>query len=110
MIASIANIPSDPATLAQWSLSHATHHRDIARRILELENIAVTEYTIDPFNMENLANWLQLHQIMHNNQNAVLGIAGNNLSQVEWTDEGQLANWIGLHFREHLAASEILGV
>lgn len=109
-LASIANVPSNAITLRQWAFSHMAHHRDINRRILETENIAVPEYILDPLDPTDMQSWLYQHQAMHNNQNAILGIAGNNLIQVQWTDPGQLTNWIQLNFREHFDASEILGV
>lgn len=110
MIANLANIPGDPRSLAHWSFTNMAHHRDINREIYRVYEIALPEYILDPFLPQASDNFLYAHQIMHNNMNAVLGISGYNLRDVDWNDEGQLASWISLHFNEHYQANQILGV
>lgn len=109
-VADIANVPNDQKTLLEWSFSHMAHHRDINRRIFEIENVALPEYALDPVNPNDAEVFLAQHQIMHNNQNTVLGIEGQNLSEVNFRDPVELSTWIFLNFQEHLAAYNILGV
>lgn len=106
-VASIANVPSDPESMLQWSFSHMAHHRDINRRILEVFHVQLPEFPLDPFDPVFMGDQ---HQTMHNNQNAVLSISGNDLLDVEWQDEAQKSVWIFLNFTEHLKAGNILGV
>lgn len=109
-VADIANIPVDQPTLLIWSFSHMAHHRDINRRIYELDVIALPEFPLDPLNPNDPETFLEQHQIMHNNQNAILGIAGQDLSEVNFQDKVELSTWIYLNFIEHQQAGNILGV
>ena len=110
MIAQIANIPKGPEQLAWWAFSHMAHHRDINRRILEINSIALPEFILDPVDPNSMGTWIDQHQQMHNNMNRVLGLAGNDLLNVDWKNEAQLTSWCWLNFTEHLAASRELVV
>jgi len=109
-LASIANVPNDPATFAEWSFSHMAHHRDINRVILQQTRIALPEFSLDPFNVNDTGVWAYQHQQMHNDFNSVLGIAGNDLVDINFTDPGEFAEWIFLNFTEHYKAGNQLGV
>lgn len=109
-VAAIYNVPEDPASLLEWSFNHMAHHRDINRRIWELYNVRIDEYSLDPMNPKDLGVWGYQHQLMHNDQNAVLGISGNDLLDVNWQDQGEREVWILLNASEHYRASNILGV
>ena len=109
-LAAIENIPVDQPTTDQWAFSHMAHHRDINRKIFELHGIEIPEFNLDPFDPNDIGTFRYQHQQMHNLQNAVLGIAGGDLTDVEWQDQEQRASWIQLNFIEHLQANQILGV
>lgn len=109
-IASLANIPNDPASFAAWSFAHMAHHRDIIRRIRELSQINLIEYSLDPMPLQNLGVWGYNHQAMHAQMDAVLNIDGLDLTDVNWRDEGERAQWIWLNFQEHLQAGSKLGI
>src|SRR5882724_2085635 len=109
-IADLYNVPSTDAERAQWSFAHMAHHRDINRRIYELIAVALPEYIIDPVNPDNPGDWEYLHQAMHDNQNQILGIQGQDLTQVDWKDQRLLAAWIFLNSSEHVQASDILEI
>jgi hypothetical protein len=109
-IASIANVPDSVDSTETWAFNHMAHHRDINRVIYQLFKIALPEYSLDPFNPNDFGVFGYQHQTMHNNQNAVLGIAGQDLTDVDWKDLGQRTVWIQLNFNEHYQASNILGV
>lgn len=109
-LASIANVPVDKETTDEWAFSHMAHHRDIIRVINEKFQIILPEYSLDPLDPNDLGTWGYQHQIMHNQMDAILSIAGNDLLDVSWQDQGERASWIELNFREHLQANQILGV
>ncbi len=112
-IAALQNIPGTAEELAIWAFCHQAHHIDINATIYNLANIALPLFILDPFDPNNgdqMGTWAYQHQQMHDNQNALLGIAGNNLVDVDWTNQNELAGWINLNFIEHLQASNILGV
>lgn len=112
-IAAIANIPGTEEELAQWAFAHQAHHVDINAAIYRIFSVALPQYVLDPFspaNPEGMGIWIYQHQQMHANQDYILGISGYNLVDVDFTDRGQLANWIALNFNEHLQAADILSV
>jgi len=109
-IANIANIPEDWISLQQWSFAHMAHHADLNSYILRTKGISLPVFPIDPVNPDDLGTFSYQHQVMHNNQNKVLGIAGNDLLDVDWRDRAQLENFIFLNFSEHFQASQITGV
>lgn len=109
-LAGIMNIPGTSEELAQWTTVHAQHHIDIVAAIYRLFAVALPQYILDPFSPEQMETWLYQHAEMHTNQDRILGIAGFDLQDVDWSDQGQLANWITLNFNEHLQASDILSV
>jgi hypothetical protein len=47
---------------------------------------------------------------MHDNQNGILGIEGQDLTGIDWKDQRTLASWIFLNSNEHYQASAILEV
>lgn len=109
-LANIANVPVDQASMDTWAFSHMAHHRDILRAIQQNYNIILPEYSLDPLDPNDLGTWGYQHQIMHNQMDAILGIAGNDLVDVSWKDKEERSVWIDLNFREHLQANQILGV
>ena len=109
-LASIENVPSSNESLAEWSFAHMAHHRDVARVIYEKYSLAIPEYVIDPLNVNDLGLFGFQHQTLHNDVNFVLGVSGNDLSEINWSDPGEREGWIFLNFTEHQAWANILGV
>mgnify|MGYP001562264443 CR=1 FL=1 len=99
-----------PEEFMVWSFTHAAHHKDINRVVFELGGSALPEYILDPFNPNDMNTWLYQHQLMHDAQNAVLGIAGFNLTRVDWEDQGDRDAWLWNHAQEHYQAGAILGL
>lgn len=114
-IAGLFNIPEDEQQLAQWSFINAAHHTDIIRVIFQATNQSLSSYVLDPMpvslrNSNMMQVWLYQHQIMHQEMDVVLGIAGYDLTDVDLSDKGQLAGWIQAHANEHIQAGQILGL
>lgn len=109
-LAGLYNVPSSDEERAQWSFTHMAHHRDIARKLYELVKVALPEYILDPLNPDDTGQWGDQHQIMHNDQNQLLGIVGSDLSELDWKDQRLLAGWIFLHANEHYQAAAILEI
>lgn len=107
-LANLANVPSSREAMAQWSFSHAAHHRDVIRVIYQMTGENLPEYVLDPFNFSDTFD--DQHQTMHNDVNRILGIGGRDLTEVDWKDEGQRTAWIWLNFQEHYQWAGILGV
>lgn len=110
-LAGLYNVPSTPQDQASWAFVHAAHHVDIVRLIYQTNNSLVLQsYMLDPFDPNNMDVWLDQHQVMHQQMDAVLGIAGFNLSEVDWQDQNQRAAWISLNAQEHYQAGAKLGL
>lgn len=109
-IATLYIIPRTPEEFNVWSFAHAAHHRDILRRIYEVYGSRLDEYVLDPFDPLDPGNWTALHQVMHQQMDAILGIAGYDLTELDWTDEAGLRAWMSHQGNEHYQAGTILGV
>ena len=109
-IAALYNVPSNDAELAQWALVNAAAHRDINRTIYNLTGVTLDEFLLDPFNPNDPGVWLDQHQVMHQQMDTILGIAGYDLLQVDFNNPQELAGWIYIHANEHVQASNILGI
>lgn len=109
-LASLYNVPSTDSERSQWAFAHMAHHRDINRRIYELTLVALPEFILDPINPADTGSWEYQHQQMHNNQDSILGIAGFDLSELDWNKQNELAGWIYLNALEHKQASDILEI
>lgn len=109
-LATLFNIPnfSDVDTQSHFSFANNDHHRQIASAVFRLYNIVLPVYLLDPMPMYSLGIWLQNHQDAHNAQNAVLGIAGNDLSDLDLSKPDQISSWIFLHAIEHRQAADKL--
>jgi len=109
-IAALFNVPGTEQELAQWSAAHAIHHRDIIQAIFLATGIELPQFPLDPITQDAIENWAAWHQQMHNDFQAVLGIAGYDLLDVDWQDRNQIAGFVFLNASIHKQASDILGI
>lgn len=109
-LASLANVPSTDEERAQWAFDHMAHHRDINERIYVLVKLALPEYILDPVDVNDTGTWEYQHQLMHDAQNQILGIQGQDLTGIDWKDKNILSGWVFLNFNEHFQASDILEI
>ena len=109
-LADLYNVPATDEERAQWAFAHMAHHRDINRRIYELVKVALPEYILDPVNPDDTGDWEYQHQLMHDNQNQLLGINGQDLTELDWKDQRLLNAWVFLNANEHVQASDILEI
>lgn len=109
-LAAIFNVPNSPETLSQWAFAHMAHHRDIIRVIYENYQVALPEYVMDPFDPSKRSNWEYTHQVMHQQMNTIIGIAGNDLLGLDWADQNKRSAWIQLNASEHRQVGDFLGL
>jgi hypothetical protein len=107
-IASLANVPVSDQERSDWAFAHMAHHRDINAQIYDLVKIALPEYILDPIDANDIGTWEYQHQLMHDAQNELLGVQGQDLTGVDWKNQNVLAGWVFLNFSEHYQASQIL--
>ena len=103
-------MPGTPEELMVWAATHASHHRDIIRSIYNRAGIALDEYILDPIDPDNTTVWEDQHQVMHSQMDAVLGIGGYDLSEVNFKNPTLLNGWITLNANEHYIASNALEI
>ena len=110
MLANLYNVPKDENELAQFSFSNNDEHVKLAAAMLSQKNIQLPIYVLDPLLPANKDIWLSVHQDLHNAIDIALGIAGNDLSDVDFHNPEQLSAWIWLHAQEHMQAAQKLGI
>ena len=109
-LAALYNVPGTPEELSTWGAAHQSHHRDIARVIYEILGVQMTEFILDPFDIEDSGVWQYQHQIMHQEMDAVLGINGFALTNVDLSNQDALTGWIFANASEHYQAANTLGI
>lgn len=102
--------PPTPNGLDEWMLQHLAAHQAIINAAFTELQAALTLYPIYPFDKRTSLVWLENHQQMHDDQNALLNIIGNDLSSVDFDKKKELEAWMYLHWTEHQAAASTLGL
>ncbi len=98
------------ASREAWSLHHASDHREI-REAIEAANLGdLPDWELSPINWNQLTQWHFRHQTSHNDFNGALGLAGSDISSVDFSKPEDAKDWFFNHFREHLAAHNALGI
>ena len=110
-IATLLELPETQEQWESWAFANMAHHRDIIRTVLERTGTHLTESILDPFDYQgDPTSWLAKHQLMHQHMDAVLGIAGYNLIDIDWGEPEAMQGWIAAHANEHVQAGEILNL
>jgi hypothetical protein len=109
-VADIFNFPATEQDTAQWSILHMILHRSQLREVFLRYNTVLQEYVLDPIPTDDPRLWLQQHQQMHNDVDAVLGLSSENLTEVDWEDQGSKAGWIQAHAQLHQQETNALGI
>lgn len=99
-----------PEARSQWVWDNSEDHIEIVTAIRQLTGTWLNQYIIDPFPAREPGVWLALHQTAHDDMNQFLGLPGNNLQSVDFNNRQQLEAWIWLHYSEHAAARNAVGI
>lgn len=109
-LASLFNMPETDEALSVFAFSNQDQHRQIVAAIARRSSLTLPLFPLDPIPMFEPGVWAHNHQQMHNDFNAILGIAGSDLTAVDFRNPQELASWIRLHGSEHQQAANILGL
>lgn len=109
-LADLISVPTRPDDFSLFAFANQDQHRLINAAILKAHGTVLAEYALDPMPVRDMSEWLDLHQQMHINQNAILGIEGYNLMDLDPKDPHDMAAWMAQHFQEHALAAQILGI
>lgn len=109
-LATLYNVPTTPEEFNIFSFANSDEHTNIVRALIVQYNVPSPVYVLDPLPLQDMGTWLEQHQILHNIMNGVLGTNSNDLTDVDFKDQDQLAEWIWLHAQEHFTAAGLLGL
>lgn len=109
-VADLVNVPSTPAEWSWFSFAHFDHHQRVNAYIRSSSGVLLPLYVLDPIDTSPNTAWGYNHQTMHNNNDAVLQVAGFDITEVDWTDADQVSSWIWLHYKLHYAEATASGV
>ena len=109
-LAALYNVPKTAQGVAEFAFNNRMSHLTINQAIQAAGGGVIALPVLDPIPLDDIQNWAQQHQILHDAMNSVLGLEGNDLTDVDWHNLQQVEAWIRLHAQEHFRASEKLGV
>lgn len=99
--------------LADWPFfwwNNWIDHQEIQQAIQKVTTINDTIYVIIPWNQDGADALLEKHQQYHNDMNDALNLGGQDLSNIDFKNPAAIQQWAWLHYQEHLAAHEALGI
>jgi hypothetical protein len=111
MNALLFNTPNDPTSLAEFAAIHQADHFDITLGLFRLLQVTAEVPPIDPIPVEfqlEMLTWLMNHQFIHNQANGYLGLAGFDLTSVDFANREQLLIWTRYNALEHYNMSQAL--
>lgn len=99
--------------LTGWSFfwwNNWIDHQEIQQAIQKQTGMNDTIYVIIPWDQDAADSLLEKHQQYHDDMNDALGLGGQDLSNVDFKNPQAIRAWAWLHYQEHLAAHEALGI
>ena len=77
---------------------------------LRQKGIELTDYVLDPINLQHIEDWLERNQQMHVDMDGLVGSQSIDLTDVDFQDKKQLQAWITLHYLDHQTVEQRLGI
>jgi hypothetical protein len=109
MLAGLLNIPNHDEEWKWFAWQHRLSHDRIRQAIKDKYKVDLTDYQIEPFDSNELKNFLQNNASLHTDMNGVLHLQGIDLFDTDLTKENQRSSWIFYHWQEHASAEAKLG-
>jgi hypothetical protein len=109
-VATLFNFPADHRTMAEWLFSNADSHRQIAYAIAQQKQKTIEFPPLDPMSEDDVQNWLLRHQFSHDQFEPILGIGGNDYTQMNFRDPRAVEFVWQQHANSHIQAHTILGI
>jgi hypothetical protein len=104
------DITASGASFEQFFFWNAQDHIEINQAIQAQRGNNLFARVLDPVDKQAMDVWLELHQQSHNDINGVLGLSGNDLSDVDFSNPSKVREWINLHAQEHQAMRQVLKI
>ena len=102
--------PPGPAGWEEFWFNNWIDHELIHSNIQTDKSDNTTIYVIIPWHEADASDLLEKHQLYHDDMNGVLGLNGQDLSQVNLKDEQAVKAWVWQHYQEHQAVHQALGI
>jgi hypothetical protein len=102
-------IGPEPGALERWVFSHAQDHNNLIAQANTLPNVTLQYRIIDPIGVD-VDQWLEDHQVLHNELGNLTGFNNADLTTVDFKDPRQRQAWIDINFAEHQTFSVALGL
>lgn len=110
VLAALLNVPSTPQDWSTWSWHHRLSHSAILGAALRQKGVELTDYVLDPINMDHIDDWLERNQQMHVDDDGLVGSQSVDLTDVDFGDPQQLQAWITIHYLDHQTVESRLGI
>lgn len=94
----------------EWSWANSQHHDAINRAILEVKGVQVASFRLWPVTEYDFRDWLEQHQQSHTVFCDLLGINGEDLTELDLNDKSKKDAWMFAHVQQHRAATSALKV
>jgi hypothetical protein len=104
-------VPQTDADVQRLGFFNRDHHVQVSDWIMANHGLAVERYVLYPMPpMDALGTWLINHQSWHAQIDAILGVSGYNLLDVDVQNRDALQAFLFLHGEEHRQWERITGV
>jgi hypothetical protein len=104
------DITASDASLEQFFFWNAQDHIEISQAIQAQKSVNLFHRVLDPVDKDAIDGWMELHQQSHNDINQVLGLSGNDLSDLDFSNHARVREWMNLHAQEHQAMRQTLKI
>jgi hypothetical protein len=106
-------LPTNEEATNTFAFSNMDEHTKAADAVFKKYGVNLQLYSLDPMPLlaDQRQDWAYRHQAMHNDLDAVLGLAaGPDLSSIDWNDPEQVVVWQQLHAPRHVLYAQTLGL
>jgi hypothetical protein len=86
------------------------HHQAINKALQNAYGIPFQAYIIFPLARGNEKSWLEQHARWHSDMCAATGVQSTDLSTVNFDNQKERDAWYFLHYKEHEAIAQKLGI
>jgi response regulator of citrate/malate metabolism len=97
-----------PKGFDEWAWDHYQHHLAIIQQASRV-GFTLNQYQIWPVTERNFKDFLQQHQQMHAEMDAIAGVQGSDLQDLDLKDKKKADAWFYLQYVEHQSVAQFLG-
>lgn len=110
MQAALIEAPRDAEGWARFSWANRVSHDLIRQTIQAKQGPTLADYVLEPIAENDWRAWLLRHALTHEQMTAAIGSLSSDLTVLDPQDPAAVAEWINVHYLEHLAVEAALGV